>query len=134
MKEPSLYSVGQTVYFNEERKTVEEVEWWKSSNGNYYHMKEDPPTVWIPEHLLQASRLDPPMVDISNPDRVEITVDADGKTVWVNVGGVCRLRACKISSLAIADHREENPSGKRETKTPVLRSKGPGIVKTRVRS
>jgi hypothetical protein len=45
------------------------------------------------------------MVDITAPNVVEIEVRHDGKVVWVNVDGVCRLRACQIGNLAIDDSR-----------------------------
>lgn len=32
------------------------------------------------------------MIDIRAPDAVEIAFSADGKTMWINVDGICRLR------------------------------------------
>jgi hypothetical protein len=45
------------------------------------------------------------MVDITAPNIVEVQVRYDGRVVWVNVDGLCRLRACQIGNLAIHDSR-----------------------------
>ena len=39
------------------------------------------------------------MVDITSPEVVQIEISADRKIIWVNVDGVCRLRACRIECL-----------------------------------
>ena len=44
--------------------------------------------------------------DITNPETVQILIDADGKTVWVNVDGICLFRACRIKDLDVQDDRE----------------------------
>lgn len=41
-----------------------------------------------------------PQIDITKPDHgVEIKIKSDGKVLWVNVDGVCRLRVCMIEKL-----------------------------------
>jgi hypothetical protein len=48
--------------------------------------------------------MDPPeLVDISSPKDVEVQVREDGKVMWINVDGVCRLRCCNIQTLHIHD-------------------------------
>lgn len=41
------------------------------------------------------------MVDITAPKTVEIQVRQDGKVVWVNVDGNCKLRCCRINELKL---------------------------------
>lgn len=42
------------------------------------------------------------MVD-STGGVVEIQLSADHKTVWVNVDGLCRFRACEIKTFRLRD-------------------------------
>lgn len=44
-----------------------------------------------------------PMLDLTAPARVEIDIRADRKVVWINIDGVCRLRACRIGELIVTD-------------------------------
>jgi hypothetical protein len=46
------------------------------------------------------------MTDITAPQVVQIMVSDDGKIFWVNVDGVCRLRACRIGKVEIVDQRD----------------------------
>jgi len=48
------------------------------------------------------------MTDITAPEAVEIQIREDGKTIWVNVDGMCILRCCKIKNLELADLRRSN--------------------------
>ena len=48
------------------------------------------------------------MTDITNPDHVEIQIRHDGRVVWVNVNGICRLRCCMVENLELIDERSEN--------------------------
>jgi len=43
------------------------------------------------------------MLDFTAPESVEIEVRADGTVVWVNIDGICRLRACRMKSLRLTD-------------------------------
>ena len=36
---------------------------------------------------------------------VEISIRDDGRVIWVNVDGVCRLRCCRIEKLVVDDRR-----------------------------
>ncbi len=45
------------------------------------------------------------MNDLTAPKVVEISIRDDGKVVWVNIDGVCQLRACRIENLVIDDRR-----------------------------
>jgi hypothetical protein len=45
------------------------------------------------------------MVDITAPEMVQVQIDVYGKTLWVNVNGICRFRACRIEHLSIDDDR-----------------------------
>lgn len=48
------------------------------------------------------------MTDITNPHYVEVKIRCDGRVVWVNVNGICRLRCCMIENLELIDERDEN--------------------------
>ena len=42
------------------------------------------------------------MIDITNPGQdIEIEIRRDKQVLWVNVGGVCRLRICQIGDQRI---------------------------------
>lgn len=43
--------------------------------------------------------------DITAPEIVEIQIRSDGKVVWVNVDGICRLRACQVKHVVFNDER-----------------------------
>jgi hypothetical protein len=42
-----------------------------------------------------------------NGKSVQVQVREDGRTVWVNVDGICRLRASAIPELEIEDSRTQ---------------------------
>jgi hypothetical protein len=46
--------------------------------------------------------------DITAPAHVQIIIRADGKTVWVNVDGICKLRICQIPILEVEDQRPKS--------------------------
>ena len=46
-------------------------------------------------------------MDITGASDVSIQVRADGKVIWVNVDGVCKLRVCRIDRLVVEDNRPE---------------------------
>lgn len=49
-------------------------------------------------------------LDLTAPDHgVEVLVRNDGKVLWVNVDGICRLRICQIPELLLNDERETRP-------------------------
>lgn len=50
----------------------------------------------------------PNMIDIRGPEHVEIALDEDHETIWVNVDGVCRLRICGVKHLVIDDMKHPN--------------------------
>ena len=55
---------------------------------------------------------DPTAVEVSDPEVVEVSSSVDGKTLWVNVDGVCRLRAARIRRLIVDPGVIENaPKG-----------------------
>lgn len=43
--------------------------------------------------------------DVTRPSHLELTIDERGKTLWVNVDGICLLRACQIGELVLVDNR-----------------------------
>lgn len=43
----------------------------------------------------------PDMIDLTAPGVVQIEVREDGKVVWVNINGICRLRMCRIDTLIV---------------------------------
>jgi hypothetical protein len=45
------------------------------------------------------------MIDISDIESLEITIDWDGKRVWVNGEDGCLLRAYNIKNLVLLDKR-----------------------------
>ena len=48
------------------------------------------------------------LLDITEPDYVEIQIDWEGKTIWVHVDGITRLRACRIRNpIIISDERHK---------------------------
>lgn len=42
-------------------------------------------------------------LDVTAPQHIDITIDEHAKVVWINVNGVCLLRACRISRLDLSD-------------------------------
>jgi len=64
------------------------------------HHKFDP-AMPMPEELTT--------LDITKPKFVEIDIRNDGKVVWINIDGICRLRACRIGKdrLVVNDRRKE---------------------------
>jgi hypothetical protein len=51
------------------------------------------------------------MGDITGAKIVEVLIRADGKVLWINVNGFCRLRICQIEKIEINDQR---PKGRRK--------------------
>ena len=47
------------------------------------------------------------MKDITAPEEVEILIKEDGKVIWINVDGICELRACRIGKLTLNDERKK---------------------------
>ena len=43
------------------------------------------------------------VLDITSPKVLEIVIRADGKVIWVNINGICRLRVNDVSSLIFND-------------------------------
>lgn len=57
--------------------------------------------------MLTDNSLFGPSLDITQPEHgVEVRIRSDGKVLWVNVDGVCRLRVCMIDRLDIEDERD----------------------------
>jgi hypothetical protein len=50
------------------------------------------------------------MIDITQPEFLEVIVRYDGKVVWINVDGICRFRACRLNHLEINDGRKKEIS------------------------
>lgn len=48
----------------------------------------------------------PEMVDITSPRTVQVQIRSDGKVIWINVDGMCRLRCCQIEHLDVEDDRK----------------------------
>lgn len=45
------------------------------------------------------------MLDITEPELVEIDIRSDGTVIWVNIDGICRLRVCRVTQLILNDNR-----------------------------
>lgn len=67
----------------------------------------DLPSKFIPPILERVLHKEgaPVMSDITAPEVLEIIIHHDGQTVWINIDGTCRLRACRIKELRIEDGR-----------------------------
>lgn len=46
-------------------------------------------------------------LDFTKPQTVEIEIRGDGKVVWINIDGLCRLRVCRIENLTLTDERKK---------------------------
>lgn len=56
--------------------------------------------------LVDKASWDGQLLDITGADAVEVEVKRDGKVLWVNVCGICRLRVCQIDDeIVIRDKR-----------------------------
>lgn len=83
--------VGEA-YCSCRKATPNDIEWVRGMGGR------------IPEDVLM---MDPSKsLDITSPEGVEIVIRGDSKVVWVNVNGICMLRACRIKKLVLDDQRE----------------------------
>ncbi len=56
--------------------------------------------------MTQVS-IDDQMIDITGPEIVEVQIRDDGKVVWINIDGICRLRACQIKKLVYSPKPKE---------------------------
>ena len=43
----------------------------------------------------ELGHVDDPQLDIVEPEFVDVQVDSDRRTLWVNVDGFCALRICR---------------------------------------
>jgi len=66
------------------------------SNSTPFSPAPDKPIVVIKE-----------MQDITAPETVEIQIRSDAKTIWINIDGICRLRACRIKNLVLIDEHSK---------------------------
>jgi hypothetical protein len=48
----------------------------------------------------------PNMLDITGAKLVEVKVSKNGKVLWVNVNGQCKLRICQIAELQVIGRNE----------------------------
>jgi len=48
-------------------------------------------------------RLGVDMLDITAPEVAEVQIRTDEKTIWVNIDGICVLRASKIGAFTLTD-------------------------------
>ena len=44
----------------------------------------------------EAKHVDPPQLDITGPELVDVQVDTDKGILWINVDGFCALRICRV--------------------------------------
>jgi hypothetical protein len=64
---------------------------------------------------IQVTDIENPIgaqIDITVPKVVQIVIKQDGTVVWVNIDGICRLRACRIEKLEIEDQRKSRTTRK----------------------
>lgn len=47
-------------------------------------------------------------LDFTGPEVVELLIRHDGKVVWINIDGICRLRACQIKTVILQDDRVQD--------------------------
>lgn len=68
------------------------------------------------------------MLDISEPDLIEIRIDYDRGVVHVNVGGaVCAFRACKIKTIDFKIVGMRTPAGTAELRERVEKLEGQAV-------
>lgn len=48
-----------------------------------------------------------PQMEIGAPEVVQIVIDRGGQVIWVNVDGICRLRASRVGTVRIEDQRQQ---------------------------
>jgi hypothetical protein len=48
----------------------------------------------------------PPALDITGAATIEITIDADGRTLWLDADGANRVRCAGVARLVISDQRK----------------------------
>jgi hypothetical protein len=60
------------------------------------------------------------MIDITEPNAVEIMIRPDRRVVWINVNGICVLRASRIKELHFSnlERQSENPVSPAGSATP----------------
>ena len=51
----------------------------------------------------------PRMLYITAPTVVEVQIREDGRVLWVNIDGECKLRVSSIGLLSVLDDREPKP-------------------------
>lgn len=56
--------------------------------------------------LLAATRKTCGMLDVTEPEVIEILINNTGKVVWINGPDGCLFRACRIKKLILNDERE----------------------------
>ena len=47
------------------------------------------------------------MIDLINPEYVEVEISEQAKILWVNVDGECVLRACRVGNFKLIDRRRK---------------------------
>jgi hypothetical protein len=45
------------------------------------------------------------LIDLYEPQEVEISIRSDGNVVWINIDGICHIRAIRPQNIAIDDRR-----------------------------
>ena len=59
----------------------------------------------IRERNLTNSNKEIDMLDISEPEHVEVRIDYEGAILWINVDGKCALRISRIPEIILLDDR-----------------------------
>lgn len=47
-------------------------------------------------------------LDLTGPGVVQVEIREDGTVLWVNVDGICKLRACRIGKITVEDNRKSS--------------------------
>lgn len=85
-------------------------------------------TVEVADILRVLRAADPNAVDRNAMHEVEIRIKDDGKTIWVNIDGVCALRifTTATASITVADQRKR-PKMLKPPKQPIKPAHRTGV-------
>jgi hypothetical protein len=91
------------------RMTGPASQYWSESRQATYDGALENNRNYIREEIIKGLKKPenefPEMVDITAPSIVGVEIRHDGKVLWVNVDGVCRLRCCLIGELILEDNQ-----------------------------
>lgn len=60
------------------------------------------------EKTKQLTKTTETLVESRNPHAIEIDINHKTRTIWVNIDGICRLRAYRYGMLILNDTKEKD--------------------------